>query len=206
MPSCTCLAVVTVDVMRPQLGATSPAAFVKAMRPDGTAKFARLSRLKISIRAWIDRCAASGNDLISERSTLTRPGPVSVFRPRLPRVPAAGRANAVMSQYRSGPPRIGLSEKPGFRSGRSFIEKPVVFRFPDRLKPRRTVNGWPLWSVVTLLSCQPFKTCPARPVHEDRAGTSQLQLNVRLWRAWNAEGPRSNVGSYQSSPYCTTLS
>jgi hypothetical protein len=33
--------VVTVDVMGPQLGATSPAALVNAIRPEGTAKFGR---------------------------------------------------------------------------------------------------------------------------------------------------------------------
>src|SRR4030095_8150102 len=97
-PSCTCLAVVTVDVIRPHVGDTSPAALVNAMRPDGTAKFARLNRLKISIRAWIECDRCSGNDLIIDRSKLTSPGPVSVFRPRLPRMPGAGSANALMSQ------------------------------------------------------------------------------------------------------------
>src|SRR3989442_105267 len=127
--------------MRPQVGDTSPAGLVNATRPDGTAKFARFRKLNASTLTCTLRFAGSANALISDKSELTSPGPVSVLRPRLPRVPAAGSANALMSQYRSGPPRIGLLENPGFRSGRSFIEKLVVFRFPDRLKPRRTVNG-----------------------------------------------------------------
>src|SRR6266849_4332822 len=127
--------------MRPQFGATSPAALVNAMRPDGTAKFARFRKLNASSLICAVRFAGSATTLISDKSELISPGPVSVFRSRLPRVPLAGSANALMSQYRSGPPRIGLLEKPGFRSGRSFIEKLVVFRFPERLKPRRTVKG-----------------------------------------------------------------
>src|SRR5712691_10791523 len=164
------------------------------MRPDGTAKFARFRKLNASSLICAVRFAGSATTLISDKSELISPGPVSVFRSRLPRVPLAGSANALMSQYRSGPPRIGL------------LEKLVVFRFPVRLKPRRTVNGCPVCSVVTLLSCQPFSTPAASPVNDAGAGTSQLQLNVRLCRAWNADGPRSYVGSYQSRPYCTLLS
>src|SRR5262249_6667048 len=100
----------------------------------------------------------------------------------------------------------GLLEYPGFRSGRSFSEKLVVFRLPDRLNPTRTVNGCPDCSVVTLLTCHPFNTAPRIPVADAANGRSQLQLNVRLCFAKNAEGPRSRVGSYQSRPYCTPLS
>src|SRR6266487_2104605 len=169
--------------MRPQFGATSPAAVVNAMRPDGTAKFERLMKLNASSRTCSVRADGNANALMSDRSELISPGPVRVLRPRLPRVPAAGSANALMSQYRSGPPSTGLLEKPGFRSGRSFIEKPVVFKFPDRLNPSRTVNGCPLCSAVTLFNCQPFNRAAATPVSDPPAGMSQLQLNVRLCRA-----------------------
>ena len=54
IPTCTCLEVVTVDVMRPQVGDTSPAALVNATRPDGTAKFARLNMLNASSRSCTD--------------------------------------------------------------------------------------------------------------------------------------------------------
>src|SRR5262245_8420807 len=166
--------------MRPQFGATSPAALVNAMRPDGTAKFGRLRTLNASRRTCSVFEDGNANDLMRDRSTLIRPGPVSVLRPRFPRVPAAGSANALISQYRSGPPSTGLLEKPGFKSGRSFIEKPVVFRFPERLKPRRTVNGWPVWNVVTLFSCHPLSNLAATPVSDAAAGTSQLALSVTL--------------------------
>ena len=36
-----------------------------------------------------------------------------------------------------------LEDAPAFRFGRSFAEKLVVFRLPERLKPSRTVNGVP---------------------------------------------------------------
>src|SRR5262245_16323579 len=108
-----------------------------------------------------------------------------------------------MSQYRDGPPRIG--SQPGTTSGRSCIEKLVVFRFPDRLNPSCTVNGCPDRSVVMLFSDQPFSTAPVRPERSWKNGSSQVPLNVTLCRASNADSPRSYCGSYQSRPYWTTL-
>ena len=107
------------DVMRPQFGATSPAALVNAIRPDGTAKLGLFRTLNASRRICADCRGPNAMLLTSDRSALKSPGPTSVFRPRLPRVFAAGSANALMSQYRSGPPSVGLEEEPGFRSGRS---------------------------------------------------------------------------------------
>src|SRR6266851_1219764 len=93
--------------MRPAVGDTWPAAFVKAMRPDGIAKFARFRTLKASRRTWSVRFDARLNPLINDRSALTRPGPVSALRGTLPRVFTAGSVNALMSQYASGLPVIG---------------------------------------------------------------------------------------------------
>ena len=46
-PNWICREVVTVEVMRPQLGATAAAALVKAMTPDGTEKFGWLGVLNL---------------------------------------------------------------------------------------------------------------------------------------------------------------
>src|SRR6266508_3157387 len=74
-PSWICRDVVTVEVMRPQVGATmaepSAATPVNAMRPDGTAKLGWFGRLKHSTRSWSDLSPPSANDLISDRSTDT---------------------------------------------------------------------------------------------------------------------------------------
>ena len=88
----------------------------------------------------------------------------------------------------------------------TFIEKPVVLRFPDRLNPSRTVNGVPANIVVTLFSCQPFRITAREPESERPNGMSQVQLKVRLCFTLNADGPRSRSRSYQSSTYCTLLS
>src|SRR5262249_9398297 len=143
-PSCTCRAVVVVAVMRPNVGDTSPAAFVYTTRPDGTAKFARSNRLNTSSLTCSVRLGGRVNPLTSARSELTSRGPVSALRGMSPRVFAAGIANALMFRYPSGLPMTGSPVNPGFQFGRSFIEKLVVFRLPDRLKPRRIVNGCPL--------------------------------------------------------------
>src|SRR4029077_10438585 len=93
-PIWICRDVVTVDVMRPQLGATSPAALVNAIRPDGTAKFARFRKLNASRRACTLRPAGRRNDLTSDRSAWIRPGPIKLLRSRFPRWPAGGSSNA----------------------------------------------------------------------------------------------------------------
>jgi hypothetical protein len=54
--------------------------------------------LNASILTWMVCADCSFTALISERSALTNPGPTSVLRPRLPRVPGAGSANALIYQ------------------------------------------------------------------------------------------------------------
>src|SRR5437867_633546 len=100
---------------------------------------------------------------------------------------------------------MGLFEQPGFRSGRSCMEKLVVLRLPERLKPSWTVKGWPERRLVRLLSCHPFSSAAVSPRLERAKGRSQVPLKVRLCLAWKADSPRSRSGSYQSIPYCTTL-
>src|SRR2546427_13129223 len=81
IPNCTCLDVVTVDVMRPQVGATSPAALVNATRPGGTAQVARLNMLKASSRSCTDCRARAANDFTSDTSAFTSPGPTAGLLP-----------------------------------------------------------------------------------------------------------------------------
>src|SRR6266536_1493039 len=85
------------------------------------------------------------------------------------------------------------------------MAKLVVLRLPERLNPSCTVKGVPVRTVVMLLSCHPFRKAAATPFLPRAKGRSSDQLPVRLCLAWKAERPRSRVGSYQSSPYCTTL-
>src|SRR5215831_1595071 len=49
-PNWICREVVTVDVMRPQVGDTAAEAFVNEITPDGTARFGWFATLKISVR------------------------------------------------------------------------------------------------------------------------------------------------------------
>ncbi len=56
-----------------------------------------------------------------------------------------------------------------------------------------------------LLTDQPPSRAPSAPVLARKKGSSHVPFKVRLCLAWNADRPRSKVGSYQSRPYCTTL-
>ncbi len=88
--------------MRPHVGAIvgepSAATPVKAMRPEGIAKFARLGRLNASIRTCSVRLPPIVNDFTSEASIDTSPGPISELRRRFPRVLTAGSWKQLMSQ------------------------------------------------------------------------------------------------------------
>src|ERR1700674_2467578 len=82
----------------------------------GVPRFVRFNRLKNSDRNCRLRRSASAVFLNTDRSTSARPGPVYTPRPRLPKVPAAGRRNALgLNHWASvpsttGPVNDGLSE------------------------------------------------------------------------------------------------
>src|SRR5262249_60900026 len=89
--SCACLAVVAVALSTPALAFLTPFALKTCdSARSGTAKFARLSRLKTSNRSWRFARSDIARLLASERSTVIRPGPLAGFRPLFPRRPAGG--------------------------------------------------------------------------------------------------------------------
>src|SRR5258708_1154776 len=71
---------------------------VKAVRPVGIAKFGWFGRLNISPRNSNRRFSSIGKVFATERSKTKMLGPISVFRPRLPRWFAGCSVNALMSQ------------------------------------------------------------------------------------------------------------
>ena len=91
--------------------------------------------MKTSERNCRFQPSLSWKDLVSDKSSDASLGPISVFRPRLPRWLTGGSSNALMSQYRPGPPRTGLPENSGFIFGLSLREMPLLFKLPDRLNP-----------------------------------------------------------------------
>src|SRR5205085_8300596 len=91
-------------------------------------------RLKISARSCTLTRSLALKTLAAEKSTFIKSGPVMVFLPRFPYVPAAGLEKAQGSYHRSGVPNfcpagtpaqpfvtpdVGLLLKPGFKLGRS---------------------------------------------------------------------------------------
>ena len=107
----------------------------------GEPKFERLNMLKNSARNCKLVRSVKLVFLKTDKSTSARPGPVSVFLPKLPQVPGTGKRKAFgLSQWLTFPKRED-PVKAGFTFGRSgILESP----FPDRLDPICGSNGKPL--------------------------------------------------------------
>jgi hypothetical protein len=107
-----------------------------------------------------------------ERSTFITPGPMIVFLPTFPYVPACGKEKAHGSYQLSGVPTgvpernpghpaevplVGFWLAPGFKFGRSAK---AVARSLETDEERRGVNGRPDVNVPMPCRAQPFTTAP----------------------------------------------
>src|SRR4029077_6591231 len=99
--------------------------------------------------------------LKSDRSTSAKPGPVSVPRPTLPKVPKAGSEKAFGLNHSVELPSMTGPEKLAFTLGRSgFLVSPS----PDRFEPTSGVNGNPLKKVLIPFNCHPPISLLSRPL------------------------------------------
>src|SRR5262249_54881986 len=96
--------------------------------------------------------------LITERSTVSRPGPRNVPRPKLPQVLAVDIEKAAGSNHCDGFFKRTGPENNEFTSGRSGF---LVFPSPDRFAPIWGVKGNPLNRVVMPFNCQPLISLPS---------------------------------------------
>src|SRR3989442_235461 len=115
----------------------------------------------------------------TETSTSATPGPIRVFRPKLPNVPKGCGTKAHGSKYSAGVPTgvpgrtpghpfetplVGFVLAPETRFGRSAKLAPDSL-FCERLAEFSTVNGTPLTKVAiepTLQPCRIFAGAPCR--------------------------------------------
>src|SRR5256886_14080587 len=91
--------------------------------------------LNISARKCSALVSPNANCLKREKSQLTSLGPISVFLPRLPIVPAGCSTNALASYQRLGSPRIGLLDAPGRTFGLRLEERRVGKEGRSRWSP-----------------------------------------------------------------------
>src|SRR5579875_177041 len=109
--------------------------------------------LKLSARNSITQRSVKGKFLNTDKSTLRVGGSTSVCSPRLPCDNGAGGPKiAVLNHSLGVRPPGGASF--GFTACRSCGEQPLSF--PDSIwHPFAvSVNGWPVWNVRMLLTCQ----------------------------------------------------
>lgn len=89
---------VTVDVMRPQLGAMSPAALVNGDPSRGDREVRTIEEVE-RFEARLHAPSSRQAERLDERQIgIDQSGPIKLLRPRLPRWPAGGISNALMSQ------------------------------------------------------------------------------------------------------------
>lgn len=107
----------------------------------GTPRFVWFRALKNSALNCNPTRSLSDVFLVSERSTVSSPGPRKVPLPRLPHVRTVGNVNAAGSNHCVCFFNKTEPVKDGFRFGRSGF---LVFPSPDRFAPICGVNGKPL--------------------------------------------------------------
>src|SRR5260370_36541008 len=96
-----------------------------------------------------------------DRSQLASPGPLNLPRPRFPKVPEGGRANAAGLNHAFGLPVTAVSAvKPDTRFGRSGA---LVSPFPDWFAPMNGVKSNPLGWVTIELTSQPLTSLSDAP-------------------------------------------
>src|SRR5262245_56924196 len=158
----------------------------------GRPKFAWLNKFKNSLRN-ASVCPSCGRNVFTmDMFTLTRFGPISVLRPRLPYVPTGGNSNAVGSYQRSTLPMIGLFDAPARRFGRSGKSEFPSF---DRLNPSCALHGVPECADTIILVSQPRARIPAAPVSES-PGRRYVAFTATMWRTWKDDRPRSAFASH----------
>src|SRR5437870_10616377 len=104
-PNWICLELVVVAVRTPALEESCPARLkICLVVVLGAWKFGWLAMLKHSARNCRFFCSVIGKRFMTEKSTEAIPGPISVFRPRLPKVPSGCGTKAHGSKYKVGVP------------------------------------------------------------------------------------------------------
>src|SRR6185437_13031292 len=153
--------------------------------------------LKLSARnsKRVPRDSLSRKLLNSERFQLSRPGPRSASKPRLPQVPAAGKENAAGSNHCLTV--CGYEIFP-VRSGR-LLTSPSGNRPESSPEPDRPgSSGAPVCMVTIPDSSHPPKVALSRWLDVLRnAGMSYMKLTKATWVRSNIEGPTS----YRHPPY-----
>src|SRR5581483_584036 len=128
--------------------------------------------------------------LKSEKSTVLRLGPRTIFRPALPKPPPAGTAwkaevlnhwSTVCGPALGSPTRFGRSVGP---------YSPVVEGFAEST----TVNGYPLLRVTIPFICQSLSSLLARKcVPFAKPGRFHVPLSTKRCGTSNDDSPRSAV-------------
>ncbi len=162
----------------------------------GRPKFAWFVMLNPSARNCSRRVAPSGTFLKRARSHVAKLGPRMVLRPRLPIVPAAGTARQLTLIHALGSPVTAWDEQPGTRSGHCPAP-PERGSARARSKLRTGVNGTPERAEMMFDTCHPARTPCATPVIDFANGSSQVELNVKLWRMSKSDGPLFRDGICQ---------
>src|SRR5262245_7858802 len=189
-PNWNCRAVPTIDVIWPAV-ATGPDELNTVA--DGRPKFTWFVMLKPSSRSCSRRDPPSPMFLKIAASSAAYPGPMTVLRPRLPIVPAAGSEKQFVSKYRVGPPSTGLGEQPDTRSGHCPAP-PERGSARARSKPSTGVNGTPECAVKIPDSCQPATRPCVKPVVVLPNGSSYVAFAVKLWRMSKSDSPLFSSG------------
>src|SRR5437899_8681421 len=141
IPNCTWRDDVAVWVICVASGMRVPS-MLNSAAEFGVAKFARLNRLKISIRNC-RFCLPTNVFLKIDMSTIFRSGPRRLLRPTVPYSPGGGSTNAFASNQLVGDPTIALlALNPGAQSG--FCGFGSLDRSLAQSKPMSGVNGTPL--------------------------------------------------------------
>src|SRR5690242_18669148 len=141
-PNCTCRddpdspVANRVLVMRPKAGL--PTTF------PGCPKLAWLKRSKISARNWIRILSPICVFFTSEKSVLRKPGPITTFRPKLPKRSTA--VNTEVSNQRSTLPMVRTGP---LTSGRSVPATPFTVLLLVTM-----FTGFPDWAWTMIAACQ----------------------------------------------------
>src|SRR5712692_5585842 len=115
----------------------------------GLLKCGEFVKLNDSIRSSVVNRSVRGNFRKMEKSRFTRPGPVRMLRPTLPKVAEGGAENFVTSNHFSPRPTAPKISGVPLTFGR--LPLPGAFRV---VALKVMFNGSPVWAVRIPLSCQ----------------------------------------------------